>query len=119
VLRRDSPRQGERVHFLEKNIALWSAEETRILYGRSATRTIALLVANSQGATAKAIGDACEKDVSTARYHLNILRDRDLVRRLRFGHSVEYIPLGLLRDWMAAVGDRYSLPAASADARSG
>lgn len=107
---RDGVRGNEVICFLPGDQELWQIEATRVLYGQEGTREVAIFVLENPGTNSGTLDEVLEVGVSTIRHHLNKLRDRGLVDRLRLGRSVEYYPTGTLEDWHEDVGYRYSVP---------
>jgi predicted transcriptional regulator len=54
----------------------------------------------------KAIAEDVGINADTIRYHLRILKDRDLVEHLNIGNSSLYRPSSVLEDWASLAFER-------------
>lgn len=110
VVTRPSPREREVLVFRAEDEELWENERTRILYGRSPVRQVALYLAENPGAGSQEIADAMDLTAITVRHHLRTLRDHKLVATLQIGRSYEYHPSNELRAWAETTGEHFERP---------
>lgn len=86
---------------------LWDREETRILYGRAATREVALLVFEHPNANTETLAEHRGASTSSTQRHLSLLRRAGLIESKRVGRRVVYQPLRPLNDWVSGAGEKY------------
>lgn len=106
----ESPRDNEVVCFHVDDAALWQDTATRILYGRTPCRQLALYIAANPGCTTDELCQALGKRPRTIQEHLATLRQWRLVRRVWLDRRAEYHPTDTLEAWAEAVGHRYPDP---------
>lgn len=110
VVTRSSVRGREILCFWWEDADLWNDLRTRVLYGRRASRLVALYIADHPGATTAEIGGALDRSGATIRYHLGTLGGRSLVERERDGRRIHYRPAGHLVSWVEDVGEGFPRP---------
>lgn len=104
---RSSPRGQEVVCFLAEDADLWEDEATRILFGRSPLRQVAMYLAEHPGATTGEIAEALDVTPVTVRHHLDNLLEHDLVDRFQIERHYEYHAGPKLDRWVDEVGDGF------------
>lgn len=86
---------------------LWEREETRVLYGRAATREVALLVFEHPNANTETLAEHRDSSTSTTQRHLRLLRKAGLIEAKSVGRRVVYRPLEPLSNWVTDAGAEY------------
>lgn len=102
--------KGDVIVFRTEDAHLWEDPKTRILYGRSPTRDVALYISQNPGTSSQEIADAHDASVNMARYHLRRLKDHDLLEMLNVGRRSEYHPAPALDEWVEGPGAGYLIP---------
>lgn len=110
VVVRAGDREGELLCFLARDELLWHDDHTRILYGRAATRRVALRLVDDPPAKAAEIAEDIGRSVRRVRDHLVRLRERELTIKVRSGNDVLYHPTGRLLAWADDVAEGYPRP---------
>jgi predicted transcriptional regulator len=104
VARRPSENPQETLCFTRENVNLWDDESTRMLFGRSGPRDIAVYLAQHPRATVSDVSEALGVSVHTVRKHLRTLEDAELVQRLRVERQTWFHAEPTLRDWAKKAG---------------
>lgn len=110
LVTKPAAKEGETLCFRAEDVHLWEDPQTRILYGRSPTRNVALYLAENPGTSTEEICEAVEVSDTTVRYHLRSLRHRCLACLQRLDRRVVYHPQDALLDWVEEVGNRFPKP---------
>ncbi len=110
VVTRSSARGREILCFWWEDADLWHDPRTRILYGRRASRLVALYIADHPGSTSSEIGAALDRSDATIRYHLDSLLGKCLVARERDGRQIRYRPSDRLTSWVEEIGEGFPRP---------
>lgn len=108
IVQRPGDRDQEVLLFCKEDIHLWEDPQTRVLFGQSPIRQVALRVAEDPGITVNELADVSGRALETVRYHLRTLRENKLVAQLQLGRHTEYHPEERLLDWVRTVGDASS-----------
>lgn len=96
--------------FLAADEHLWEEEQTRVLFGRSSNRQVALFVEEHPGSSTEEIAGAVQLEPVTVLHHLKTLREHGLVQRIRKGNDVHYYPEPSLEAWVADFDESYLRP---------
>lgn len=96
--------------FLQVDAALWDRQATRVLFGRSSNRQVALCVEEHPGSSTEEIAKAVGLEPVTVLHHLRTLRDHGLVERMREANAVAYFPSPRLEAWVEDVDGDYERP---------
>lgn len=96
--------------FLAADEHLWEEEQTRVLFGRSSNRQVALFVEEHPGSSTEEIAQAVGLEPVTVLHHLKTLREHGLVQRIRKGNDVNYYPEPSLEAWVADFDESYLRP---------
>lgn len=110
VVTLESAQDKEILCFLAKDQELWEDENTRILFGRSQKRAVALLLDETSGASTSEIADKLRLAPNTVRYHLRTLMAHGLVYRHPSGQTYIYEPAPALEQWVEEVGEGFDRP---------
>lgn len=100
----------ERLCFLAEDAYLWEDERTRVLFGRSACRYVALYICENPGTSSAAIATAVRRSIEAVQHHLRTLLGEALIDRMRIGRKVLYEAERALSQWTRACGDGYRRP---------
>jgi DNA-binding transcriptional ArsR family regulator len=106
----DGAREYEVLCFHPEHEDLAEDDDTRLLYGQSPVRHVALYVIDDPGATTTDLVESMDNAPRTVQRHLSTLIEYGLVVRHRFEDGVEYHPSEVLEAWADEVGDRYRRP---------
>lgn len=93
----------ERLCFTVDNVDLWDDESTRVLYGRSPPRQVALYLTENPGSKASDVAKALGSSQNMARRNLRTLEACQLVQRTRVDRRIFYHPKRHLTDWAELV----------------
>lgn len=95
--------------FRAENVHLWENPSTRILFGRSPPRQVALHLARHPGTEAKQVAAALSMNLHTVRRHLRTLENHNLAKRFRAERQVIYHAEPELINWVVKVGNAPAL----------
>lgn len=110
VVTRPSEKGHAVLCFPRKLIGLWTPENTRILFGRTATRQVGLYIADQPGTTTSVVSDGVDLTPGTVRHHTDLLESYDLLRREVPGRRCLWYPTDELERWALDPGRRYRKP---------
>lgn len=110
VVERPGETGPEILLFCEGDAHLWDDPQTRVLYGRSPKRNLALCITEEAGTTAVRLAKIVDRCPETVRHHLKTLTDYGLIQTVDLGHIIEYHPTERLLDWVETVGSTFPTP---------
>lgn len=109
VVQRESVKD-DLVFFRGEDRGLWDDVNTRVLYGRSPTREVALWVHENPGAVAPGISEALDTSVSSVRVHLRCLKEYELVECVPLDGWETFHPAASLVEWVEGPGQGFLEP---------
>lgn len=107
VATRSSIGRRETLCFRAEDVQLWEDESTRVLYGSSKSRLVALYLTEHPSSSTREISRALRISPVTVRYHLTNLQVHGLVHRHRAGQAFVYEPNDVLNRWVREVGEGF------------
>ena len=112
---RSNPQGRETLCFTSDNVSLWDNRCTRVLFGRSSPRQVALYLAQNPHARTREVADDLGVSVHTVRRHLRTLEDQELIQRLRVDRQVTFHAEPVLLDWAQTYGELHEPTAGMKD----
>ncbi len=102
-------RGPETLCFMKEDVHLWDNEASRVFFGRGSSLNVAAFLSDRPGLSAPEIAEGLGISVYSARRHIRILQECELVRRSRVDQSIVYHAAPSLIDWIEQIGDRWVL----------